>query len=83
MHKYDGAEMKDPLVRCDNCAKLVLVAFIQRHAGCNSCGNKRFNFTHSITSEEKTALEKQEYDLGVVEYEIPPDYLDIFRAVES
>jgi len=82
LHKYDTPDLTDPLVRCDNCSKLVLLKFITRHAGCNNCGNKRYNLVQGITSEEKIHLEQQTYDLGM-EYDIDPEYLAIFQPVAA
>lgn len=79
LHAYDTAEMKDPLVRCYACAKLVAVEFIRNHAGCNHCGNKRFNFLYLINEDEMKALRDQSYDLGISDYQVPPAFLDIFQ----
>lgn len=80
LHKYDTPYLSDPLVRCDNCAKLVLVQFVNKHSGCNHCGNKRFQQLYSMNGEELNALRDQEYDLGM-KYEIDPEFLAIFQAV--
>ena len=82
LHKYDTRELTDPLLRCDNCAKLVHRAFIEQHAGCNNCGNKRFNFLYSVNGEELSALKEGTYDLGM-KYDIDPEYLAIFKAVKE
>jgi hypothetical protein len=82
LHKYDTRELTDPLLRCDNCAKLVHRAFIEQHAGCNNCGNKRFNFLYSVNGEELEALKDGSYDLGM-EYTIDPEFLAIFVAVKE
>lgn len=84
LHKYDGGgAMIDPLVRCDNCAKLVAVAFIHEHAGCNHCGNKRFNFLYLINEEEMTAIREGSYDFGLGDFVLDDEYLAIFEAVET
>lgn len=80
LHKYDHADLRDPLVRCVNCAKLVLVDFIREHAGCNHCGNKRFQLIYSMNGEELDDLRSRSYDLGM-KYEIDPEYLAIFQPV--
>jgi len=80
LNKYDTAELTDPLVRCYHCTKLVSIQYISKHGGCNHCGNRRFNYIRGITTEEKVALQQREYDLGV-DYDIDPEYLDIFQPV--
>lgn len=82
LHKYDTPEMRDPLVRCYHCAKLVATQFINKHAGCNHCGNKRFNFLYTLTEEEMNQLRQGTYDLGFLDYRIDPEYLDIFEGVK-
>ena len=83
LHKYDTAEMRDPLVRCHACAKLVATEFIKKHAACNHCGNKRFFFLYVLQMDELNAIREGTYDLGIDEYEIDPEYLDIFEVVAS
>jgi hypothetical protein len=82
LHKYDTSELRDPLVRCHNCSKLVHQAFIRDNAGCNHCGNKRFQFIYGMDDKlEIEPLRRGEYDLGLKSYTIDEEYLDIFRAV--
>ncbi|MHC4362953.1 MAG: hypothetical protein ACYSTZ_09010 [Planctomycetota bacterium] len=70
LHKYDTRELTDPLLRCDNCAKLVHRAFIEQ------------NFLYSVNGEELEALKDGSYDLGM-EYTIDPEFLAIFVAVKE
>lgn len=83
LHKYDTHNLTDPLVRCDGCTKLVHVQFINKHAGCNHCGNKRFQFIYGLNGEELNALKDGTYDLGLKDYFIDPEYFTIFKAVEE
>lgn len=83
LHEYDTPHLSDPLVRCDNCARLVAVKFINKHAGCNHCGNKRFQMLYLINDEEMNKLRLGEYDLGIKDYKVPISYLDIFTEIEE
>ena len=83
LHKYDGKEFLDPIVRCDNCAALVHREFIGKHAGCNHCGNKRFKNVQGLSGPEHIGLTDGTYDLGLKEYVIPADFLAIFQEVSA
>lgn len=80
---YDGPEFKDPIVRCESCAKIVHRQFISVYAGCNHCGNKRFKNVLAITGEEMQGLKSGKYELNLKGYEIDPDFLALFEEVED
>jgi len=82
LHKYDHSDLRDPLVRCYACGKLVHQQFINKHAGCNHCGNKRFYFVYTITGEEMDALKTSTYPLDIGDYQIDPEYIAIFKGVQ-
>ena len=79
LNDYDGREWRDPLVRCYNCSKLVHRAYIAVNAGCNHCGNKRFQTLRALDDElEIKPLHDQSYDLGMKSYTIDEGFLSIF-----
>lgn len=84
MTDYDGKEFLDPVVRCDACDKIVHRIFIQRHAGCCHCGNKRFRNVRGVTGEEKNGLAEGTLKIGLKPgYKIDPDFLELFQPAEE
>ncbi len=68
----DPEGFKDPVVRCDSCAKLVLVETIHKNKMCNHCGNLRFRIVSNFSEVE---LEKMK------EKNIDPKFLALFKEV--
>ncbi len=84
MSKYDGDEFQDPILRCDACNKLVHRKWIAHHAGCNHCGNRRFRNVRGMNeAEELNPLRAGTYDLGLADYEIDPEWFDLFEPARA
>ena len=67
--------MQDPIVRCNQCSKLVHTGFIAEHGGCHECGNRRFKNVTGISGEEMKQLRAGRFDFGGA-FEVPDEYLD-------
>lgn len=83
MGKYDEKEFNDPILRCTGCTKLVHRAWISAKGGCNHCGNRRFQSVGGFNEEEFKALQNGSYNLGMKEYNIDPDFLNLFEESEA
>ena len=68
----DGASFREPVVRCDSCAKIVLVADIEKYGLCDKCGNRRFRNVNSFNDEEL---------LQMIKIGVPEDFLLLFGHV--
>lgn len=74
MIDYEKGDFKDPVLRCDSCAKLVLLEKIHKFHFCNHCGNKRFKRVNMINEEEMIDLKEKKID---------PDFLALFEGVDD
>jgi len=77
MNKYEAknqADFKDPVMRCDSCAKLVFLEKIHKFHYCTHCGNKRFKSVHMINEEEMKDLRAKGID---------EEFLALFEGVSD
>jgi len=73
--KYDvDGPFMDPIVRCCDCAKIIMREAIKKFGSCPSCGNRRVRNVLSMTPEEFEKLKEKNID---------PDYLALFEGVED
>lgn len=72
-YSKDG-EFQEPIVRCDSCAKLVLVASIKKMGMCPLCSNGRFRNVRTLTDEEM---------IKVKEWNIDPEWIALWEPVEG
>lgn len=84
MGTYDGPDFNDPVVRCEQCAKLTHRKFISYAAGCCHCGNKRFKNVRGMNEIEYYGLENGNLDIGLEKpYKIDPDFLAEFEQMSE
>ena len=82
--KYDGPDFNDPIVRCDQCVKIVHRAFLEKHGGCCHCGNKRVRNVQGMDLDEYKKLEAGTLVIGIEQpYKIDPEYLALFEGVSN
>jgi len=74
MDKYDkdNKVFHDPVVRCTDCAKIVLRETIWEHGMCLKCGNRRMRNVLTLSSEEMEALKRENID---------PEFIALFEGV--
>jgi len=68
----DPEGFKDPVLRCDSCAKIVLLDIIHKRKMCNHCGNLRFRVVSNFSEEELAEMKAKNID---------PDFLALFEEV--
>lgn len=84
MNKYLGKDFIDPILRCDQCAKISHRKFISKYGGCYHCGNKRLRNIRTLTTEEYYGLKDETLTIGIKKpYKIDPEFFEIFEQVEE
>jgi predicted nucleic acid-binding Zn-ribbon protein len=68
----------DPLMRCDDCKKVVAKEYIAMKGNCNHCGNRRFKTISKMEEADLLGLRSGEYPLGIAQYEVDPAFLNLF-----
>ncbi len=79
--KYAGPDFNDPVVRCDDCNKLVHRTYIHKRGCCNHCGNRRVKNLQMFRGEEWESVKDGTYDFGVKDYKIDEEFLILFEEV--
>jgi len=83
MSGYDGDDFNDPILRCDDCGRLVHRVYIRKRGCCNNCGNRRFKNLQLIREEEWDSIKNKTYDFGVKEWNIDKAFLALFEKVKD
>lgn len=66
----------DPIVRCDSCQTLLLMADIHTHGRCTHCGKTKVTNVQLIRDDEMPRLEAL-----IAEGKLDGDWLKLFEAV--
>jgi len=81
---YQGRDFNDPIVRCEQCAKITHRAYIKKYAGCVNCGNKRFKNVRGLEEDEYYGLKNGTLKIGLdIPYKIDPNFLKQFEEAED
>ena len=72
------APFSDPVVICDSCQTLLLVAELNRLGMCEKCGNTRVRNLRILTDEDQKTLEAWR-----AEGKVDQEFLDIFAPAEK
>lgn len=75
-YPVDGP-FKEPALRCDSCAKLVLAATLREIGMCPHCGNTRVRNARTM-SEDDMVKAKEWISQGLLD----PDWLHLFTSKE-
>ena len=77
--KYEPSDSaSDPLLKCDDCKKIVAKHYIMKNGGCNHCGNRRFKSIQKIEESDIELLKTGQYNLGISEYQVDPEFIALF-----
>ena len=87
MIDYENSDIfVDPLLRCEDCTKLVHINFIVKQGGCSHCGNRRFKNVQGFKGDEWKLIKKGKFDFGLKKkewYPIDPDFLKLFERADK
>lgn len=75
-YSKDGA-FCEPIVRCDGCAKLILVAELHKLGMCPNCSNTRVKNARTLNGDEMEMLKAM-----AAEGKIDPDFIALFEVMQ-
>lgn len=75
-YSKDGA-FEEPVVRCDSCTRLILVALLRRLGMCPDCSNTRVRNVRTLNDADQEIVKK-----WIEEGKVPQDWFDVFEPVD-